>query len=312
VVALRPYEKGTHEVADGVFAYLQPDGSWGWSNAGLVVGDGSSLLVDTLFDLAHTGEMLDDMRRVTSSIETVVNTHANGDHCWGNELLPDARVIASQACAEEMNSPPPETLSALIKAAPDMGVLGDFLARIFGPFDFDGITVRKPDETFEGDLTLHVGGKEVRLVEVGPAHTRGDALIHLPAQGVVFTGDILFVGDHPIVWEGPISNWVAALDRILAMDVDVVVPGHGPVVDTSAVTEERDYLLWLEREATRRFEAGMSSHDAAREMAKEYRQWSDGERIVVNVAAVYRQLDPDRRPSFVDLFSQMAELALTL
>ncbi|MCU1450459.1 MAG: Beta-lactamase [Acidimicrobiales bacterium] len=309
---MAPYERGVHEVADGVFAYLQPDGSWGWSNAGLVVGEGGSLLVDTLFDLAHTRQMLDEMRRITPSIGTVVNTHANGDHCWGNQLLGEARIIASKECADEMGMPDPETLSALIKAAPDMGALGEFLARIFGPFDFEGIEVRRPDQTFEGELTLSVDGKEVRLVEVGPAHTKGDILVHLPAQRVVFTGDILFVGGHPIVWEGPVANWVAALDRILAMDVETVVPGHGPVVGPAAVADERDYLLWLERQATARFEAGMSAQDAARELANEYRHWGDGERIVVNVAAVYRQLDPDRRPSFVDLFAQMADLALRL
>jgi glyoxylase-like metal-dependent hydrolase (beta-lactamase superfamily II) len=311
VSAARPYERGTHEVADGVFAYLQPDGSWGWSNAGLVVGGEASLLVDTLFDLALTRQMLDDMRRISPRIDTVVNTHANGDHCWGNQLVDDARIISSHECADEMGAPAPETLAALVKEAPSMGVLGEFLARIFGPFDFGGIVVRKPDQTFEGELTLSVGAKEVRLIEVGPAHTRGDILVHLPAERVVFTGDILFVGGHPIVWEGPIRNWVAALDRILAMDVETVVPGHGPVVGPAAVVEERDYLLWLEREAKARFEAGLSVADAARDLMGEYRHWKDGERIVVNVATVYRELDPERRPSFVDLFAQMAELAAT-
>src|SRR3954470_10948576 len=298
------YERGAHEVGDGIFAYLQPDGSWGWSNAGLVVADGGSLLVDTLFDLAHTREMLDDMSRVTAHIGTVVNTHANGDHCWGNQLLPDARVIMSKECAAELNSPPPATLAALVEQSHDMGALGEFLSTIFGPFDFSGIEVEQPDETFEGELTLSVDGKEIHLIEVGPAHTRGDILIHVPAAGVVFTGDILFVGGHPIVWEGPIRNWVAALDRILAMDVETVVPGHGPVVGPEGVAEEREYLLWLQREATARFEAGESALDAARDlMSSGYTHWKDGERLVVNVAAVYRELDPERRPSFVDLFS---------
>src|SRR5580704_19587713 len=80
------YEKGLHEVSDGVWAYLQPDGGWGWSNAGLVTGGGASLLVDTLFDSKLTSEMLDAMRRTTAAaqrIGTLVNTHANGDHCFG-------------------------------------------------------------------------------------------------------------------------------------------------------------------------------------------------------------------------------------
>jgi len=294
-VTKHPYDKGVHEVADGVFAYLQPDGSWGWSNAGLVVGDGNSLLVDTLFDLKLTREMLDQFARVTDRIDTVVNTHANGDHCWGNELVPDARVITSKECAAEMGMPPPATLAALSEGSPEMGALGHFLSQIFGPFDFEGITVRMPDETFEGELTLSVDGKQVDLIEVGPAHTRGD---------------ILFVGGHPIVWEGPIANWVAALDRILAMNVETVVPGHGPVVGPEGVAEEREYLLWLQREAAARFDAGVPVLDAARDLMRSgYTDWKDGERMVVNVAAVYRELDPERRPSFVELFSQMAELS---
>src|SRR5258705_13853171 len=97
------YSKGLHDLGDGCYAYLQPDGGWGWSNAGLIVGDGSSLLVDTLFDLRLTGEMLAAMETVTTAapIGTLVNTHANGDHCYGNELVNGAEIVASSAAAEE-------------------------------------------------------------------------------------------------------------------------------------------------------------------------------------------------------------------
>ncbi len=88
-----------------------------------------------------------------------------------------------------------------------------------------------PTRTFEGELELTVGGKRVRLLEVGPAHTRGDVLVHSPEDRIVFTGDILFIEGTPIVWEGPISNWIRACERIEAMDVDIVVPGHGPISD---------------------------------------------------------------------------------
>ena len=93
------YRRGLHELGDGCHAYLQPDGSWGWSNAGLVVGDGASLLVDTLFDLPLTRTMLDEMvvHTRTAPIVTLVNTHANGDHCYGNELVGQAEIVASVA-----------------------------------------------------------------------------------------------------------------------------------------------------------------------------------------------------------------------
>ena len=110
------YSKGLHELGDGCFAYLQPDGGWGWSNAGLIVGDGASTLIDTLFDLKLTGEMLGSMASVVESagIATLVNTHANGDHCYGNQLVTGAEIIASKKAAHEMAEVPPSMLAALL------------------------------------------------------------------------------------------------------------------------------------------------------------------------------------------------------
>jgi len=308
------YRKGLDEVGDGVWAYLQPDGSWGWSNAGLVTGGEQSLLVDTLFDLRLTAAMLAEMRHKVPAarrIGTVVNTHANGDHCWGNELVGDAEIVSSRACAEEMGEPAPHVLSEMVAAAPSMGKLGEYVSRIFGPFHFDEVTLRLPTSTFDGELELRVGDRRVQLIEVGPAHTRGDVIVVLPDDSVVFTGDILFAGGHPIVWAGPVGNWVRALDRILAMDVDTVVPGHGPVTDEAAVAELADYFRYLTEEARVRFEAGLSPLEAARDIdLSRYRDWGEGERVVVNVAAVYRELDPSApAPSVIELFSDMAELA---
>src|SRR3954466_11384376 len=98
------YRRGLLGEGDGCLAYLQPDGGWGWSNAGLVVGDGVSMLVDTLFDLRLTGEMLDAMAGAVAAapIGTVVNTHANGDHCYGNQLMGHAEIISSEKAAHEM------------------------------------------------------------------------------------------------------------------------------------------------------------------------------------------------------------------
>ena len=103
-----------------------------------------------------------------------------------------------------------------------------FFARCFGAFDFAGIELTPPEQTFSGELALRVGETELRLIEVGPAHTRGDTLVHVPGARVLFTGDILFSGAHPIAWAGPVSNWIAACDRILAMELETIVPGHGP------------------------------------------------------------------------------------
>ncbi len=304
-----PYEHGLHELGDGCFAYLQPDGGWGWSNAGLVVGDGSSLLVDTLFDLHLTAAMLESMASATRAapIATVVNTHANGDHCYGNQLVAGAEIVASSAAAHEMTEVPPAMLAALNHAP---GEVGELFRGFFGDFDFDGIELTLPTRTFDGRLELEVGGRVVELIEVGPAHTAGDSLAHVPDAKTIYTGDILFIGGTPIVWAGPLSNWIAACDLILGMDVETVVPGHGPLTDKSGVAAVRDYLAFIEEQATQRHAAGMDAWDAARDIALNgFGEWGEWGRISVNVETVYRSLDPAHQsPDVVEQFRRMAQL----
>ncbi len=310
------YTKGLHDLGNSVYAYLQPNGTWGWSNAGIVTDGEASLLIDTLYDLKLTRKMLDIMRKsipAAAHIDMVVNTHANGDHCWGNELVADAQIIASAHTAEEMTTDiSPAVFAMLLKRAPELGQLGEFLSHAFGSFDFDNITLTPPTKTFEGELTLKVGDKVVHLIEVGPAHTLGDTLVHIPDDRVVFTADILFIGGHPIIWAGPISNWLRACDRILAMDVETIVPGHGPITDKKGVIEVKEYLEYIYQEAQKRYAMGMSAQEAARDINLDrYATWTDGERIAVNVASIFRELKGDQtHPNKVDLFGRMAELAL--
>jgi glyoxylase-like metal-dependent hydrolase (beta-lactamase superfamily II) len=239
----------------------------------------------------------------------LVNTHANGDHCYGNQLVADAEIIASARTAEEMvTGVSPAQMAALVKHADQLGQIGEFARYAFGSFDFENITVTPPDKTFEGELTLKVGDKMVHLIEVGPAHTQGDTLVHIPADRIVFTGDILFIGGHPIIWAGPTSNWLRACDRILAMDVETIVPGHGPITDKKGVAEIKGYFEYIFDEARKRYEAGMPAFEAARDIPLDrYASWSDGERIVVNVASIYRELSGDTtHPNVASLFGQMA------
>jgi cyclase len=268
--------------------------------------------VDTLFDVQLTRAMLDTMVPVTrqAPIDTVVNTHANGDHCYGNELLVDCRIVASEAAAREMDEVPPDRLAALMQA--DLGEpLRTYLHRNFGDFSFDGITYTPPNETFSGSAELDIGGREVRLVEVGPAHTAGDVLVEVPDAKTIFTGDILFVGGTPVVWAGPVQNWIAACQRIIASGAETVVPGHGPVGDKQGAVEVMGYLEYVRAEATARFDAGMAPFEAARDIdLGTYGDWGESERLVVNVETVYRELDTAREaPDVVTLFRRMAEFA---
>jgi glyoxylase-like metal-dependent hydrolase (beta-lactamase superfamily II) len=310
------YEKGLHCLGRGAYAWLAPDGSWGWSNAGLVVDGDQSLLVDTLFDLALTGEMLQAMRdaepAAAQRIDTLVNTHANGDHCHGNQLVEDAEIIASTASAEEMNELPPETMAQMMKAfRGDGSPAGRFANHCFGAFDFEGIRHTPPTRTFDGELGIQVGDKQVRLIEVGPAHTRGDVLVHVPADRTVFTGDILFIDGTPIMWAGPVQRWIDACRLIEGMDVETVVPGHGPITDRSGAAAVRGYLEYIRDEARKRFDAGQGVLEAARDIALgDYASWGDAERIVVNVDRLYAEFaGTPPTANVLELFGQMAELA---
>jgi cyclase len=254
------------------------------------------------------------MRRAVPAaarIDTLVNTHANGDHCYGNQLVDGARIVASERTAAEMSELPPAAMVALLEQAPAMGETGAFFLECFGAFDFNGIELALPEETFAGELTLRVGDRELRLIEVGPAHTRGDTLVLAPAERVLFSGDILFSEAHPIAWAGPVSNWISACDRILAMDVAVIVPGHGPLAGLGAVRELRAYFEYLYEQARECRLQEMSPLQAARAISlQRWADWGEGERLVVNIANIYNELsDAPEAINPLSAFEQMAQLA---
>ncbi len=316
----RPYRCGLEVLGNGLYAWMQPDGGWGWSNAGFVHDGDAALLVDTLFDEPLTAIMLraiDDATGIAADdINYLVNTHANGDHTHGNALVANAEVIASTAAAREMAELPPAALAQLkvAGAAGAYGEAGHYFAEIFAPFDFARARGRAPTRSFERRLDMTVGDKTVELHMLGPAHTAGDVLAWVPSDRTVFTGDLLFIGGTPVMWAGPVGNWLAACDFILALDARQIVPGHGPMTDAAGVQGVQQYLRYLHREARQRFESGMSAEAAALDIALgEYRHWLDSERIAVNVDTLYREYHGDTTPADpVRLFGLMARVRKAL
>lgn len=304
-----PYTKGLHRLNDACYAWLVPDGTWGWSNAGLVVGAGQSLLVDTLFDLDMTRDMLDGMKQVTDGarVRTLVNTHANGDHWFGNELVQDVEIITSTPTAEEMATNGPDLILRLLEQE---GAVGAFSRHIFEPFTFTGITPTMASRTFEKSLTLDVGGVEVQLHNLGPAHTGGDSVVVVPEHRTLYAGDLLFIGGTPISWAGRISHWVEACQFMLDLDVETIVPGHGPVTDKHGVQDVMDYLTYVEKEATKRHDAGMTPEDAMRDIALgRFDALDEKGRLAQNVLAVYYELDPGlARVETLEVFRRIADL----
>lgn len=294
------YTKGLHDIGCGCHAYLQPDGSWGWSNAGLICDGEETLLVDTLFDLPSTSTMLKTMHDAVPASRTMrrlVNTHANGDHTFGNQLVKGAEIIACRACAEEYAEYPPEAAAARAAKWRELGEGGAFAHEImWSRFDYSGLVSTPPTLIFENRLTLFVGDTRVELTHLGSAHTRGDILVHLPEKKILYTGDLVFVGGHPVLWDGPINNWIAICDHILTLDVDIIVPGHGPISEKPQVRELRDYFVHIRDEARRHFDAGLPFQEAARKISlAAFNHWLDPERIIINTASLYREFSGDHR-----------------
>jgi len=344
------YPGGLTAVGERCLAWIQPNGEWFESNAGLILGEGESMLVDTLADLPLTQRMLEAMALNTAEapIHTLVNTHSDADHIDGNQLVEGATIVSSARSAAIMRKQDPGSFNSFGRLAgamravgrlplPVLGSLplpvlprlhlkavGDYIGDMLEPFDFGGIDVVAPSREFERELVLDVGGRAVHLIEVGPAHTPGDLLVHVPDAGVVYTGDILFVGCTPVMWAGPVANWIGAIDKLLGLDADTYVPGHGPVCGAEEADAVKRYWTWLEAEASDRFERGMSPWDAARDIALsaefrtyEWSLWNAPERIVVNLVT----LDKERRGELggeasprelITIFSRVALLAREL
>lgn len=298
-----PYRKGVHEVVPGTFAYLQPGGGYGYSNAGLITDGGEALLVDTLIDLPLAREMLEAMRAATPAaarIGTVVNTHAHPDHTAGNELLPGTDIIASAATRAEMVALDggANPIRDIMANWTQHGEAGAYLHEVMGRrFEVHRGEQVMPNHVFDDELTVPVGAKEVRLVRVGPAHTQGDVVVYVPSDRVLFAGDVLFTRVHPLVAPGTADAWIGACERLLEWDIDVVVPGHGPVSDAGALRVLGAYLRYLRDESQLRFRAGMDYAAAAADIGlDDFSGWADEERIFMTVAGFFESFGADRVP----------------
>lgn len=301
---------GLTEVGDGAWAWLQPNGGLGESNAGLIAGDGEALLIDTLWDERLTARMLAAIEPVLAAREAPIrrlfNTHGDGDHWYGNGLVdPTAEISATVAAARQMKAEPPSMLTRLAPVGTLAGIAGRLpllpgagslrglggFASMLGNYEFGGIHPRQPGHTFTGTETLTVGDRAVELIEVGPAHTTGDAIAWLADARVVFAGDILFNGVTPIMWAGPVDNWIAALERIEALDPQVVVGGHGPPGSRAELSALREYWQWLAAEVAAgdgsdpgRLAERLIRSDGWRNSA--WVDWANPERTCVNVARI--------------------------
>jgi cyclase len=284
----------TVEVADGVFAYIQPDGSWWLNNTGFVVGADTVVAVDATSTERRNRALLDAIGAVTSTpVRTLVNTHHHGDHTNGNCLFTDATVIGHRRCRD--------------------GVLAQVIGgldAVFGSVEWGDLTIRAPEVVFDDALTLYAGDVRVELHYIGtPAHTVGDVVAWLPEQRVLFTGDLVFNGGTPFMLMGSVAGGLDALARLREFGATTLVPGHGPVCDAGGIDAVERYLRFVADVAVKARAAGLTPLETARETdLGEFADLHDGERIVGNLHRAMAELDGLPRGGAVDVMTAFADM----
>ena len=328
------FKEGLYQLTRNAYAWMVPNGSWGETNIGLVDCGGQSLLVDTFWDLHYIGEFLEyaSVILTDSPVEKIVNTHSDGDHCWGNQLFKDKEIIASQACAKQMHQHTPSAMQAfkqggkLLRHIPVRQVdkLGRYMSTMFSPYQFDDVIITDPSTCFEGSHEFNLNGVDIVVTEVGPGHTDGDAIVYIPSQDVAYAGDILFIGVTPVMWSGPLDNLLQGIEKLRSLNPKVVVPGHGPLADAHSIQTVIDYWHFAHEQLHARFQQDKEPHEAALEVlqSRDFAQsvfatWDSPERMVTNAYTLYRHwgASVSRLPEklgVVDLFRRQAQVAFKL
>ncbi|HEY5336173.1 MAG TPA: MBL fold metallo-hydrolase [Mycobacteriales bacterium] len=284
------------EVAEGVFAWVQPDGTWWVNNAGAVTAAGGTVVVDTCATAPRTQAFLDAIAGVTTApVRMAVNTHQHGDHTYGNSLLPAETILVGH---ENMRAG--LAADAIIDGCPPLWLPVP---------DWGAVTKRLPDISLAAGAALWAGDRSVEVAHPGyAAHTTGDLVAWVPDVRVLFAGDLVFHGLTPLVFMGSLHGALRSLDWLGAYEPETLVPGHGPLVPAAGLADvlgqhERYYRLILDLADAGRRE-GLTPLQAAQTAdLGEFAGWADAERLVLNLHRAYAEAtdaEPDLMQAFAD------------
>jgi len=270
-------------LAPDIYAYTQASGpgvdNASLSNAGLIVGPDSMLAIDTLGPPVHAKAFRAAARQATGKpFGRVVNTHHHRDHTNGNYLYAPLEIVAHQYCREA-------TIAQGIPSRP-------YEDRPEWQEGMRELRLAPATTTIAGPVSYRYGDLEVQLIPNLPAHTWGDVLVYVPERRLLFAGDIAFSYVTPPAHNGHVTKWIEAIDRVMKMDVDVIVPGHGPVGTKSQLADTRAYLDLIANEARKRHAAGMSPGRAAADIdLGQFANWTNPERTAWNMVRLYAEFD---------------------
>jgi cyclase len=284
-------EPALQEVADGVFAYLQPDGGWCLNNAGVIAGGGTAVLVDTAATQSRARRLRDTVATIAVP-DLLINTHHHGDHVFGNALFaPPATIVAQELTRAEM-----------IEA-------GFGLRKLWPAVDWGDLPLVLPTLTFRDALTIHVGDLRLEVQHVGPAHTTNDVVVWVPDRGVLFAGDVVMAGATPFCLMGSVEGSLRAIERLRELGAQTIVAGHGPVSGPEIFDVNESYLRWVLRLATEGVRVGRTPLQAARGAdLGEFAQLLDAERLAGNLYRAYQELGGAAPGAPVDVLAGFQEM----
>ena len=209
------------------------------SNAGFIVTSAGVVVIDALGSPALAERLLAEIRKVTPhKVTHVIVTHYHADHVYGLQVFEQsgARIIAQQAGREYLHA---DTARLRLQAS----------RTELAPWIDDKTRLVAATEWIDTRREITVGDTRLVLQPVGPAHTPEDLAVYLPDKKVLYAGDLVFRSRVPFVGQADSRNWIKSLDKLLAFDADVVVPGHGPVSTEARKDMEltRNYLAYLRK-----------------------------------------------------------------
>lgn len=224
--AIEEIAPGVHVIPDGRILFVP--------NVGVVEGDRAVLVVDTAMGHRNGEAILALAERIADGRKVILTTtHFHPEHAFGAKPFErGVTYVMNVAQAEELASKGTEYVEMFSTFGPGLAEL------------LDGVELIPPDLTYEGRLRIDLGGKVVELHDVGPAHTRGDQLIHLPGEGVLFAGDLVENGFFPILPDPDAlgDRWLDVLATMSGLEPTVVVGGHGAVGGPELIEAFREYL----------------------------------------------------------------------
>jgi len=288
-------EPSVVEVSDGVYAYIQPDGSWWINNTGFLAGAQGVISIDACSTEARTRAYLGAIKSVADRpVRTLINTHHHGDHTFGNCLFEGATIVAHEATRAEMTAfGPPQQLP------------------FWTPVDWGELSLELPFLTYAEGVTVWSDELRCEVRHVGTAaHTTNDSIIWLPERSVLFAGDLLFRGGTPFLLMGSVSGAIDVLETVVKpLGAQTIVPGHGGISGPALIDDVLGYLRFVQDTARAGKAAGLSPLQAAREVdLGGFAELLDAERIVGNLHRAYAELDGTPPGGQIDVLAALVDM----